>query len=169
MPAMDHDYLANLRRNHPAWRLLAADNAAWVIGFLHHCFIRTNVRALSSHVANSQLDDYLYHLRERLGDEAPSRPASEYLADWADNTRGWLRRYYPAESDEPYFDLTPSAERAQACNPAVRKRLAWRPTSARSGPVRLRISWSWIGTRLPATLRRASRSPTTVDFRIDNS
>jgi hypothetical protein len=32
---MDYDVLANLRRNHPAWRLLAADQAPF-IG--HHDF-----------------------------------------------------------------------------------------------------------------------------------
>jgi uncharacterized protein DUF3375 len=109
---MDYDFLANLRRNHPAWRLLAADNAVFVIGFLFQCFVRPNVRSLSEPEAVSRLDDYLHYLRERLGEQAPARSAREYLVDWADNARGWLRRYYPPDSDEPHFDLTPGAERA---------------------------------------------------------
>src|SRR5690606_14467491 len=40
------------------------------------------------------------------------RSARDYLTDWADNARGWLRRYYPPDSDEPHYDLTPAAERA---------------------------------------------------------
>lgn len=32
---MDYELLATLRRHHPAWRLLAADNAPFVIGFLY--------------------------------------------------------------------------------------------------------------------------------------
>ena len=109
---MDYDFLANLRRNHPAWRLLAADHAPLVIGFLHRAFVRPNVRALAEQEAASQLDDYLHHLRERLGEQAPARAARDYLAEWADNAHGWLRRYYPPDSDEPHYDLTPAAERA---------------------------------------------------------
>ena len=59
-----------------------------------------------------KLEDHLYYLRDRLGDEAPSRRAREYLNDWADDARGWLRRYYPPNVDEPHFDVTPAAERA---------------------------------------------------------
>jgi hypothetical protein len=109
---MDYDFLTHLRRNHPAWRLLAADQAPFVIGFLHHGYVRTNTRALSEPEAASRLDDYLHHLRERHGEQAPPRAAREYLAEWADNDRGWLRRYYPPDSDEPHYDLTPSAEKA---------------------------------------------------------
>ena len=109
---MDYELLASLRRHHPAWRLLAADNAPFVVGFLYDCFIRPNLRALSEVELTPKLEDYLYQLRERLGDDAPSRGAREYLNDWADNARGWLRRYYPPNSDEPYFDVTPAAERA---------------------------------------------------------
>lgn len=109
---MDYDLLVNLRRNHPAWRLLAADHAPLVIGFLHRSFVRRNVRALAEQEATSQLDDYLHHLRERLGEQAPARAGREYLLEWADSARGWLRRYYPPDSDEPHYDVTPAAERA---------------------------------------------------------
>lgn len=109
---MDYELLATLRRHHPAWRLLAADNAPFVIGFLYHSFIRPNVRALSEGELTPKLEDFLYQLRERLGDEAPSRAAREYLHDWAENSRGWLRRYYAPNSDEPHLDLTPAAEQA---------------------------------------------------------
>lgn len=109
---MDYDFLTSLKRNHPAWRLLTAGGAPFVISFLHRTFIAPNVRVLSEDELESGLEDYLYHLRERLGDEAPQQSARDYLADWADNARGWLRRYYPPDSDEPHFDLTPAAERA---------------------------------------------------------
>ena len=109
---MDYDFLASLRRNHPAWRLLAADSAPFVISFLYQCFVRPNMRALTEQDLTSRLYDYLYALRERLGDEAPPRSPREYLIDWVDNSRGWLRRYYLPTSDEPDFDLTPAAERA---------------------------------------------------------
>jgi len=109
---MDHDHLLNLRRTHPAWRLLAADHAPLVIGFLHHCFVQPNVRALAEQAITARLEDYLFHLRERLGEDAFPRAAREYLGDWAAEERGWLRRYYPPDSDEPHFDLTPATEQA---------------------------------------------------------
>jgi hypothetical protein len=109
---MDYDLLTTLRRNHPAWRLLAANNAPFVIGFLHAAFLAPNVRVLAEPELVALLDDYLYALRQRLGEEAPPRAARDYLMDWADNSSGWLRRYYPPGSDEPHFDLTPAAERA---------------------------------------------------------
>jgi hypothetical protein len=109
---MDYDLLTTLRLNHPAWRLLAADSAPFVIGFLHAAFLEPNVRALAEPDLVARLDDYLYFLHQRLGDDAPAKAARDYLLDWADSRRGWLRRYYPPGSDEPHFDLTPAAERA---------------------------------------------------------
>jgi hypothetical protein len=109
---MDYDFLSNLRRNHPAWRLLAADGAPFVVAFLHRTFVDPNVRVLSEKALTAKLDDYLYHLRQSVDEQAFPRPARDYLLDWAGDTRGWLRRYYPPDSDEPHFDLTPAAEQA---------------------------------------------------------
>ena len=109
---MDYDFLKSLRNSHPAWRLLAADSAAFVISFLHRTFVQPNVRAMSEQELTSRLDDYLYHLRAQLGGDAFPRASREYLNEWSDNTQGWLRRYYPPNSDEAHLDLTPAAERA---------------------------------------------------------
>ena len=60
----------------------------------------------------SRLADYLYGLREKLGEESFPRRAEQYLDDWAADSRGWLRKYYPPGSDEAHYDLTPPTERA---------------------------------------------------------
>ncbi|EAR21570.1 DUF3375 family protein [Nitrococcus mobilis] len=109
---MDHDYLQTLRRLHPAWRLLAADHGPLVIGFLHRCFIEPNVRTLSEEEAAARLEDYLFQLRERFGEEAFPKRALDYLNDWANDQRGWLRKYYRETRDEPCFDITPATEQA---------------------------------------------------------
>jgi hypothetical protein len=109
---MDHSYLQTLRRTHPAWRLLAAEHAPFVAAFLHRCFLAPNLRSLPAEEAVSRLEDYLFRLREELGEEALPRRAADYLDDWADDSRGWLRKYYRPGSDEPMFDLTPAAEQA---------------------------------------------------------
>ena len=109
---MDYDYLVNLRRNHPAWRLLAADHAPFVIAFLYRYFIAPNVRTMSEQELVARLDDFIFFLKGRVGGDAFPRTAAEYLNDWASDARGWLRRYYPQGTDEPHFDLTPAAEQA---------------------------------------------------------
>ncbi len=61
----------------------------------------------------SRLDDYLFELRERLGEGVYPRSATEYLDSWASDEAGYLRKYYPATGgDEPSFDLTSAAEKA---------------------------------------------------------
>ncbi|MBX5476572.1 MAG: DUF3375 domain-containing protein [Clostridia bacterium] len=109
---MDYQHLVQLRRRHPAWRLLAAQNAPLVIGFLYATFIEPNLRSISERELEARLDDYLFHLREQLGEDAFPKDAAAYLNEWADTEHGWLRRFYPVGSDEPHFDLTPAAERA---------------------------------------------------------
>ena len=109
---MDYDHLIHLRRHHPAWRLLAAEHAPFVVGFLHRAFIRPNVRIVSEPALASQLDDYVYHVRQRLSGDAFPRTPLQYLHSWADEGRGWLRRFYPPDSDEAHFDLTPTCEQA---------------------------------------------------------
>ncbi|MBK8009943.1 MAG: DUF3375 domain-containing protein [Deltaproteobacteria bacterium] len=109
---MNYDALESLRRSHPAWRLLMADHAPLVISFLFATFIRPNVRSIPEQELSSRLDDHLFHLRERLGSKAFPRAALQYLESWANDDFGWLRRYYGPDRDEPWFDLTPSAEKA---------------------------------------------------------
>jgi Protein of unknown function (DUF3375) len=46
------------------------------------------------------------------GDDAFPRPAMHYLDSRASDQHGRLRKHYPANSDEPHFDLTPAIERA---------------------------------------------------------
>ncbi|MFP4130045.1 MAG: DUF3375 domain-containing protein [Halorhodospira sp.] len=109
---MDYRQLDTLRRHHPAWRLLAADSAPLVLGFLHRAFVEPNARARPQGELTNALADHLQALREDLGEDAYPRPAGEYLNDWASDERGWLRKFYPPGTDEPHFDLTPATETA---------------------------------------------------------
>ena len=111
---LDYTTLDMQRRQHPAWRLLAADSAPLVASFLHRVFVVPNVRVMAQSNVAEALEDTLYGLREQLGTKAFPKSAQEYLNDWAANDKGWLRKYYPAGSDEPHFDLTPPTERALA-------------------------------------------------------
>lgn len=103
-----------LRRNHPAWRLLRSDHAPLVAGFLHRVFVAPNVRTIPQADLVEALEDELYAQREREGAGVYPRGAQNYLNDWADEQHGWLRKFYPPDSDEPHYDLTPGTEKALA-------------------------------------------------------
>ena len=59
-----------------------------------------------------RLEDTLYAINAGSETALYPKPAREYLKDWAEDDKGWLRRFYPKESDEPHFDLTPAVEAA---------------------------------------------------------
>jgi len=100
---MDYRLLQTLRRNHPAWRLLAAEHAPLVISFLYRTFIQPNIRTLAQQELISRLQDYLFYLSEQAGEALFPKPAIRHLDDWSSDEHGWLRKYYPAHSDEPHF------------------------------------------------------------------
>ena len=109
---MDYRSLESLREQHPAWRLLAAEHAPLVASFLHRSFIVPNRRTLAQPELASKLDDMLFHLRRELGEKKFPRSAQAYLDDWASDRQAWLRKYYPADVDEPHYDITPATEKA---------------------------------------------------------
>ncbi len=113
---LSFDEISWLRQNSPAWRLLCADNAPLVLSFLHQVFVTENARSISASELASRLDDELYALNERSNERPGARTfpkhAKAYLDDWAAAEAGWLRKYYPEESDEPHFDATPAVEKA---------------------------------------------------------
>lgn len=111
---MNFDEIADLRARHPAWKLVRADNAALVLSFLQRVFVESNASGLPASVLAEQLDDELYALNQQLGDDTFPKAATAYLDDWAATERGWLRKYYPAGSEEAHFDLAPPVERAVA-------------------------------------------------------
>lgn len=112
--SLDYFTLDLLRQSHPAWRLLRSDHAPLVASFLQRVFIIPNVRVMTQADLAEALEDELFGLRERLGAEVFPKAAVEYLNDWADTEKGWLRKFYAQGSDEPHFDLTPATEKAIA-------------------------------------------------------
>lgn len=110
--AIDYDTATTLREQHPAWRLLAAQSAPLTVAFLSRVFVDANGREIRQGDLIEALEDDLLALRRRFGDDRYPRQARAYLDDWASADRGWLRKYYVADSDEPRFDLTAPAEQA---------------------------------------------------------
>lgn len=120
--SLDYATLELLKQNHPAWRLLRSDHASLIAGFLHRAFIAPNQRLIGQADLAEALEDELFALRERLGNDAFPKPALDYLNDWAGNDKAWLRKFYRQGSDEPFFDLTPATEKAIAWLGSLTKR-----------------------------------------------
>ena len=70
-PPINLDYITldALRRQHPAWRLLAAEHAPLIGSFLQRAFIGPNVRVMAQSDLAETLEDTLFGLRERLGNQ----------------------------------------------------------------------------------------------------
>ncbi len=109
---LDYLTLEKMRLDHPSWRLLRADQAPLVASFLNRVFIQPNVRVMAQADLAEALEDELFTLRNLLGAKEFPKDAQAYLNDWAANDKGWLRKFYQKGSDEPYFDLMPSTEKA---------------------------------------------------------
>jgi hypothetical protein len=77
---------------------------AVVMSFLGRVFIERNVAG----ELVGELDDELYGLNQRLGEERFPRTAAEYLDDWAAPERGWLRKFYPPDLTRRFSTETSS-------------------------------------------------------------
>jgi hypothetical protein len=108
--SLDYSALESMRVNHPAWRLLRADQSPLIISFFNRVFVIPNNRVMAQSKLVEHLENELYALRDR-GITAHPKSALEYLNDWTAIDKGWLRKFYRQGTDEPYFDLTPSAEK----------------------------------------------------------
>jgi hypothetical protein len=119
---MRYEDVDALRMHHAAWRLLRADNAALVLSLLDGVFGEENARSVAAGELVGRLDEEMYALNERFGQQRFGRAAKAYLDDWAAPEAGWLRKFYPPGSDEPHFDATPAAERALSWVRSLRAR-----------------------------------------------
>ncbi|MDO5096685.1 MAG: DUF3375 domain-containing protein [Peptostreptococcaceae bacterium] len=106
---MTYESLKNLREHHPAWRLLASDNASFILSFFYKEFVLPNHRKLPEHILISKLENHMElipHIRDN------NKRAKDYLVEWSDDSFGWLRRFYPKNEEEIHYDLSSSAEKA---------------------------------------------------------
>lgn len=108
---MSFEFLELLRKKNPAWRLLASPQATFSASFLYKEFIAENKRQISEQELISHLENFIFILNQGVDDLFP-RSAREYLDEWANDDHGWVRKFYPTGEDEPYFDITSSAQKA---------------------------------------------------------
>jgi len=110
--ALDFFDLRSMKKNHPAWKLMTAEYGPLIGAFLDRSFREHHVQSIPESQLVLLLEDFLFHLSETEGPDSFPREAKAYLDDWAEDDKGWLRKYYSPGTDEPLYDLTPAAERA---------------------------------------------------------
>jgi hypothetical protein len=94
--------------------LLRSEQAALVASFLHRVFVAPNVRVMAAADLAEALEDELYALRQRLGEDAFPKPGLDYLNDWAAPDKGWLRKFYRPGTDEAQIGFHWLGNRLQA-------------------------------------------------------
>ncbi|NCD09564.1 MAG: DUF3375 domain-containing protein [Negativicutes bacterium] len=109
---MSFEFLELLRKQNSAWRLLASQQAPMAAAFLYKEFIAGNRRMIGEQELIGRLDNFIERINQGRDERIFPRTAKEYLDEWADDEHGWLRKFYPAGHDEPYFDITSLAQKA---------------------------------------------------------
>lgn len=108
---MDEERLAWDLQHAPSIRLLKADNAALIIGFLYHQFKRAQRVSIPLSELIEQFEGYLEHLNE-LTPRRYSNSAQKYITEWADDDHRFIRISVYGQSDVPAVELTSDTERA---------------------------------------------------------
>ncbi len=110
---MDYDQLEYDLQYAPSIKLLKAEHAALVIGFLHQQFKH------EQHVSHplAELVEHLEDEIERIHSFAPGRyprSAQTYMSEWADEHHRYIRIIVPmpGKNEKPVVELTADTERA---------------------------------------------------------
>jgi len=106
-----HYQEVKLLLEHPAVNLLRAQNSAMLLGFLHRTFKSQHRVAIPESQMQALLESYLEELRNAEPESYPMSPG-QYLTSWCEEGRGFLRKSYAENIEEPIFELTSGAEKA---------------------------------------------------------
>lgn len=119
---MDFDRLETLRERHASWRLLRAGNATLILAFLGEYFVEGNRGASPASEVTVALDDLLYAINGSADEPRYPKPAHAYLDDWSTGDQGYLRRFYPPDSDDVHYEVTAAFEKSYAWVMALQER-----------------------------------------------
>jgi flagellar motility protein MotE (MotC chaperone) len=119
---VEYEKLLALQDRHPAWRLLRAQHAPLVLSFLGSHFVEGNHGATAASRLVDALDEHLDALNAGAEEPRFPRAPEAYLEAWSSAESGWLRRFYPASSDEVHYDATPALEKAYGWVTGLRAR-----------------------------------------------
>ena len=108
---MNFEKVHKLLKSNTTVKLITAENAPLIIGFLFKSFKQSQNNTFSNAIIEReliiQLTDYLFNVNKE--EILYPKLAKDYLTDWSNV--GFLRKY-PSNTDEFLFELTPSTENA---------------------------------------------------------
>lgn len=93
-----------------ALRLARAENAPLVLAVLFAAFKREHKPVVPESRLRALLEGELEDLRSS-SQITVDKSAKHYLSEWADTEHGYIRRFQPANAEEPSYELTPETER----------------------------------------------------------
>lgn len=96
--------------DHPAIRLLRADQAAFALSFLHMVFKESGQNTLAEDTLAVRLANWMAARREE-GDFVWELSAKDYLDDWTSEKKAWLRKVVQPD-ETPGYELTAATEKA---------------------------------------------------------
>jgi len=107
---LDYSEIRYRLKNYSVFKILRKESAAFMLGFFHDQWKRRHRAEIAQSDLVSALASYQEFVRLGEGESFAPREPQAYLDEWANE--GFLRKYYPAESSEACYDLTPDSERA---------------------------------------------------------
>jgi hypothetical protein len=110
MVQIDEERLAWDLQHAPGIKLIKADNAALIIGFLYRQFKRAQRVSVPLASLVEQLEGYLDHLSEQTTGRY-TRSAQAYVTEWADDSHRYIRITTYGHGDVPLVELTSETER----------------------------------------------------------
>lgn len=106
---MQYDILRSHLKQSAAVKLLQSQNGPLILGFLYDQFKQKQQIAIPHTQLVESLEAYIESINESYPDQY-KQTADSYLKQWCDEKSRFLRRYFPANRDDPVYELTADTE-----------------------------------------------------------
>ncbi|MEM7180928.1 MAG: DUF3375 domain-containing protein [Spirochaetota bacterium] len=107
---MDYQHLLHLKETSSAIKLFRMDHFPLIASFFIEVFKHTNRQSIPQEELLEKLQNHLQASKQQDSNSRYTGKPSYYIDNWSQD--GLLRKYYPNDSDEPEFELTPDTEKA---------------------------------------------------------
>ncbi|MGE5410112.1 MAG: DUF3375 domain-containing protein, partial [Clostridiales bacterium] len=107
---IDFEEISYLEQTSPTIKLFKSDNFPLIASFLYVVFKDGKKSEIPDGEMETYLSDYIYGIKQSDENSRLSDNPKAYLERWTND--GFLRKYYPGGSDIPFYQLTPSSEKA---------------------------------------------------------
>ncbi len=107
---LDYQEIRYRLESYAVFRILRKVGAAFMLAFFHDQWKRAHRAEIGQAELVGALGAFREFVRMSEGEDAFDREPASYLDEWANE--GFLRKFYPMDSTEACYELTPDSERA---------------------------------------------------------